>query len=257
MKTIEIQEVIAPLPLEERNLLLTLEEKAEKAKGEAEVNFKLFGKILFDICERKLYRGEYATFGAYVTNRWKLSRSRAYQIMDARETFELLSTVVDIPTERAAREISDLPDEDKMKVAEELKKSGDPITRTTIHNAALKVSKKKREAEKKKQERAEASVKKKAAEIAKREAKQKKKEPAKPAARGGLAAEVARANNEAKLDRNSKGRIDAASDILEGKETMHREVHAMMIRQWWETNSKKLAKAKPEAIVKKIIALFV
>jgi len=170
----EIAEVIAPLPL-----LINIEEKAEKAKANVDENFKAFADALHEINEKKLYRGEYATFAAYVSGRWGIHRSRAYQIIDARETFKLLSNTVDIPSERAALGFSGLTDDEKIKAAKALKKSGQPVTSKTVKAAALKVSPKKQSAEKKRQERDDAKAKKRADAALKKEQKEQEKREAK------------------------------------------------------------------------------
>jgi len=48
---------------------------------------------LMEINERKLYRDTHGTFEAFVSERWGISRQRAYQLMDAAEIKSDLSTI--------------------------------------------------------------------------------------------------------------------------------------------------------------------
>jgi phage N-6-adenine-methyltransferase len=56
--------------------------------------------ILLEIRDRRLYRAGYRTFEDYCRERWGLTRSRAYQLMEAAETVGRLSTFVDTPLPR-------------------------------------------------------------------------------------------------------------------------------------------------------------
>jgi hypothetical protein len=84
----------------ERNALTTTERKTltkcEKTIEKGLGTFVEVGQALYDIREEKLYRDAHATFEAYCTARWELSRSRAYQLIDAAEVRQGLSTIVDI-----------------------------------------------------------------------------------------------------------------------------------------------------------------
>jgi hypothetical protein len=44
-------------------------------------NTEAVAEALFQIHERKLYRGNYPTFEVYLSTRWNLSRSRGYQLL--------------------------------------------------------------------------------------------------------------------------------------------------------------------------------
>jgi hypothetical protein len=53
------------------------------------------GQALKQIRDKRLYRQGYDTFEDYCLDRWKLSRPRAYQLMDASQVIQNLSTTVD------------------------------------------------------------------------------------------------------------------------------------------------------------------
>jgi len=74
-------------------------------------SFTVVGQALLDIGQRRLYQMEYATFDIYLEHRWGLSRSRAYQLMEAATVTEAMSTIVDTPlpaNEAQARELVSL-----------------------------------------------------------------------------------------------------------------------------------------------------
>jgi hypothetical protein len=70
--------------------------------------FREVGAALLEIRDSRLYRGTHESFEGYVGERWALGRSRAYQLMAAAR----LSTVVDVPNQRQARELARPPDEE-------------------------------------------------------------------------------------------------------------------------------------------------
>lgn len=73
-----------------------------------ERSFIATGQALAEIRDSRLYLSVGArTFGAYVKDRFAMSRSRAYQLIDA----AVLSTVVDVPNEAVARELAPLKDD--------------------------------------------------------------------------------------------------------------------------------------------------
>ena len=76
------------------------------------------GAALADIRDRRLYRAEHDTFEQYTEQRWQMSRSRAYQMIEAAE---VVSTIVDtgapIPAnEGQARELSRVPGPERAEV---------------------------------------------------------------------------------------------------------------------------------------------
>jgi hypothetical protein len=77
---------------------LTKQEKTELEKLCAVIEdglskFLEVGKSLMEINERKLYRETHGTFEAFVSEKWGISRQRAYQLMDAAEIKSDLSTI--------------------------------------------------------------------------------------------------------------------------------------------------------------------
>jgi hypothetical protein len=65
------------------------------------------GRALAEIRDRRLYRDSHGTFEEYCDQRWLLSRTRAYQLIDASKVNGVMSTMVDTPpsNERQAREL--------------------------------------------------------------------------------------------------------------------------------------------------------
>lgn len=103
--------------------ILTASESTALAEHEAviERGIKTFyevGTALADIRDRKLYRAEYGTFEEYAEQRWQMSRSRAYQMIDAAG---VVSTIVDteLPppsNEGQARELGRVPEAERATV---------------------------------------------------------------------------------------------------------------------------------------------
>ena len=101
-----------PLTSQERNEL-------SRCEGFIERNLQtLFevGKAFAQIRDAKLYRETHKTFEEYCVERWKISRPRAYQLIDASVVQENLSTNVDkalpLPTnESQTRALKHVPDE--------------------------------------------------------------------------------------------------------------------------------------------------
>lgn len=106
---------------------------AEKLQHEAVIRsgiqtFKEVGESLAAILAKRLYADEYRSFDEYVQKKWSISRPRAYQLIDAAEVIENVSTVVDIQNERVARELATLPKHDQVIVAKKLLASGVHLT---------------------------------------------------------------------------------------------------------------------------------
>lgn len=103
--------------------ILTASESTALAEHEAviERGIKTFyevGMALADIRDRKLYRAEYGTFEEYAEKRWQMTRSRAYQMIDAAN---VVSTIVDteLPppaNEGQARELGRVPETERASV---------------------------------------------------------------------------------------------------------------------------------------------
>lgn len=81
-------------------------------------SFIVVGNALKEIRDSKLYREHYKTFEKYVSERWKINRQRAYQLIEAAEAKSNLSKILDknktadaINTESQLRELKDVPSE--------------------------------------------------------------------------------------------------------------------------------------------------
>jgi hypothetical protein len=96
---------------------LTKQEKTELEKLCAVIEdglskFLEVGKSLMEINKRKLYRETHDTFESFVSEKWGIQKSRAYQLMEAAEIKTELSTIggdsitEEITNERQLRELS-------------------------------------------------------------------------------------------------------------------------------------------------------
>jgi hypothetical protein len=77
----------------------------EVALDNLRVAFWAAGKALQVIRDARLYRGTHATFEDYVEQRWDMSRSQAYRLVDAWPLAERLSPMGDKLNERQIREL--------------------------------------------------------------------------------------------------------------------------------------------------------
>lgn len=103
--------------------ILTASESTALAEHEAVIErgiqtFYEVGIALASIRDRQLYRADYGTFEEYAERRWQMSRSRAYQMIDAAN---VVSTIVDteLPppvNEGQARELGRVPEPDRAEV---------------------------------------------------------------------------------------------------------------------------------------------
>lgn len=102
------------------NLVLTTTEQQELAAYEMAIRdgldaFYRVGSALAAIRDKRLYRAEFATFEDYCRDKWAISRQRAYQLIDANDVMDNLSTIVDKPsTESQARELAPLNDQPEL-----------------------------------------------------------------------------------------------------------------------------------------------
>jgi hypothetical protein len=99
------------------------------------------GRALAEIRDRRLYRASHSTFEEYVHERWLLSRTRAYQLIDAAVVVTEMSTMVDTPpsNERQARELLPLKDEDEAIVEVWRGLRGQYGDRVTAHRVKFEV----------------------------------------------------------------------------------------------------------------------
>lgn len=106
---------------------LSVPEKSKLERCEAAIETGLTGaySALVTIRDEQLYRETYSTFEVYCRERWGISRSRAYQLIEAAKTIESLkvSTIVDtqddpgpvlLPTREAqVRPLAQLPEPER------------------------------------------------------------------------------------------------------------------------------------------------
>jgi hypothetical protein len=119
---------------------LTTSEQSELEHYEAIIarGFQVFvevGNALIEIRDRRLYRTTHRTFADYCRERWDMSRQRAYQLIDASEVAQDLSTIVDISTvpESHLRPLSALPPEERPAAWQEANDRAGNGTRTAAH----------------------------------------------------------------------------------------------------------------------------
>jgi hypothetical protein len=101
---------VEQLSLVEQSRLAELEQVVERGMQ----TFVEVGLALLEIRDGRLYRQTHDTFEAYLDERWGMSRSRGYQLIDGARVVELVSTTVDTaPTNEAqARELVPLLDDE-------------------------------------------------------------------------------------------------------------------------------------------------
>lgn len=100
------------------------------------------GIALIEVQEQKLYREDFDTFEDYCGRVLKISRSRAYQLIEAVRVKESLpeKTAEKIVNEGQARALSSVPENLRVKVVQKAEKSGS-ITAESIKDAAGQMSK--------------------------------------------------------------------------------------------------------------------
>ncbi len=70
----------------------------------SKMNFHLVGKALKEILDKRLYRlGQFSSFENYVKERWDMTRSYAYRLIDAAKVYKNLSPIGDILPENEAQ----------------------------------------------------------------------------------------------------------------------------------------------------------
>lgn len=82
---------------------ISVSEKEELTKLEGVISeglssFMRVAQALLAIRDKRLYRGEFSTFEEYCKRRWRFTRSRASQLIEASEITRNLSTIVDTET---------------------------------------------------------------------------------------------------------------------------------------------------------------
>jgi hypothetical protein len=131
----EVSAMDATLTTEEVGLLTAYEHAIETGLD----SFIEVGNALARIRDGKLYRATHPTFADYVGERWNMSKSRAYQLINLNEVAEEMSTIVDKPNEAQARELGKLPKGQRAEAWQEAKESSDgKPTARTVQKAVAK-----------------------------------------------------------------------------------------------------------------------
>ena len=131
-----------PLATREASALLPAE-RSRLAELEAVVErglqtFIEVGLALKEIRDSRLYRETHKTFEGYLDERWSMSRSRGYRLIDGARVAELVSPMGDISNERQARELVPLFEDEAelVDVWRELKaEHGDRVTAEKVRTA--------------------------------------------------------------------------------------------------------------------------
>jgi hypothetical protein len=128
---VPIHEITEPLSPDEVQTL----EHYEQIIAQGLQTFVEVGHALLTIRDLKLYRKTYPTFEAYCRERWNLSRPRAYQLIDAAQVVDTVSTIVDsVPVNEAqARPLATLPAEQQREVWREAVETAPPSGMTARH----------------------------------------------------------------------------------------------------------------------------
>lgn len=78
-------------------------EECERVIGEGIKTFVAVGSSLSFVRDNKLYRGTHQTFEAYARERWNLSRTRSYELMEAAEVVSAIADTGQAPPENEAQ----------------------------------------------------------------------------------------------------------------------------------------------------------
>lgn len=128
---------------------LTPAEADQLAADEAiiEVGITMFFKVGMALCrirDQRTYRATHDTFEVYVTERWAMSKTRAYQLIEAGIVTEQMSTIVDAPeieNEAQARALAPIirlhGPQAAAEVVREVEKSDGKVTAKGIQKKAV------------------------------------------------------------------------------------------------------------------------
>jgi hypothetical protein len=124
----EVDGLLSPIELQ------TLEHY-ERIIAQGIKTFIEVGHALLVIRDQRLYRQTYGAFEDYLRERWDLSRPRAYQLIDAAQVVDTVSTSVDIVpvNEAQARPLTSLPPEQQVEVWKEAIETAPPSGITAKH----------------------------------------------------------------------------------------------------------------------------
>jgi hypothetical protein len=102
------------------------------------------GRALLVIRDQRLYRQSYATFEGYCRERWDLSRTYAYQLVEASQVVDHVAAVSDVVprNEAQARPLASLPPTQQQLVWVEAVKTAPPsgITATHVKHTVVRVT---------------------------------------------------------------------------------------------------------------------
>lgn len=113
-------------------------ERLETVVSKGLDTFVEVGNALAEIRDRRLYRQYHASFDAYCKDQWDIGRSRAYRLIQAAEVVAEMSPMGNTPTsERQARELKDVPPEERSEVMAEAGEDG-PVTAKKIRDVVTK-----------------------------------------------------------------------------------------------------------------------
>jgi histone H3/H4 len=132
-----VQKTETTLTLDESGRLQSLEAVIERGKQ----TFIDVGTALMEIRRAKLYRATHSSFESYCVERWGFTRQFASLQIQSAQVAKELSTMVDNPNERTAREFVSVPKEDRPKVAEVAKEVAKEKGRDTINSRDVKEAK--------------------------------------------------------------------------------------------------------------------
>ena len=99
------------------------------------------GLALAEIKRAKLYRSTHKTFEAYCVERFGFGQNYVGKLVAAAETAKEIGTTVPLSNERAAREFTEVPKEDRPKVAEAAKQVAAEKDRDKINSRDVKEAK--------------------------------------------------------------------------------------------------------------------
>ncbi|MEI2715773.1 MAG: hypothetical protein V9E98_02040 [Candidatus Nanopelagicales bacterium] len=128
--------------------ILTAAEAEQLAKDEAiiEAGITVFYKVGMALCrirDQHTYRATHATFEDYVNERWSMSRTRAYQLIESGVVADQMSTIVDIPqieNEGQARAIAPIVKEHGPDVAADVLRVAQQATEGKVTAKAIKAA---------------------------------------------------------------------------------------------------------------------
>ncbi len=138
--------IATALTIELQHLRDACDEDIRTGFENIKTSLRRIGAALKEVRNQRLYLSTHTTFEEYVSQQWKLSRARAYQLIDHANTVaslgtcDALSTIVDTISEGATRELSGMG-ADSQKAVVMLASSGGTIAPTAceVRSARMRV----------------------------------------------------------------------------------------------------------------------